>query len=114
MGTRRGGWLLVWRRRVLLGSWSGSGLLLQLLSLLLLFLLRHVMPDHASRGGADHAVMPGKMSCNTTDDGPFDTSFGVRSRRAGQERYSEQWCGGSGVQFHDIPPRQSLDLLALL
>jgi hypothetical protein len=50
-----------------------------LLELLLLLLLRQVVSDDATGRGAHNAVMPGQVSCNTSDYGSFDTAFRLRS-----------------------------------
>ncbi len=92
--------MLLWGRR-------RTGLLLQLLSFLLLFFLRQVVPDHTTGRGTDHAVMPGKMSCNTADDGSLDTTLRVDSRRSDQEHHTNQWRGND-VQFHSNSPLREL------
>jgi hypothetical protein len=81
--SRRGGWR--WLCGFLLG--------LLLLALLLLFLLRQVMPDHAAGRSACDAMMARDVSCDTANDSTLDAAFCCRGFRADEERKAEQWYG---------------------
>jgi hypothetical protein len=73
-----------WRRGLWLWGHPRLLLLLLLLKLLLLF-LRHVMADGTSRRGAQHSMVTGDVSCNSTDDRTLDATFGSSNLPTGEE-----------------------------
>jgi len=68
-------------------------LLLLLLELLLLFLLRHVMTDHAAGRSAYDAMMARNVPGDATNDSTLDAALCRCGSRAGEERNAEQRYG---------------------
>ena len=64
-----------------------------LLALLLLFLLRQVVTDHAAGGSTRDGVMSGDVACHTANYGTLDATLRVRGLRANKQRDAEYRCG---------------------
>jgi hypothetical protein len=96
----RVGRLLRQRLLVLLRWRRCRRLLLQLLTLLLLFLLgRHVVSYNTTGGGAQYAMVAGDMAGYAAHDGSLDATLGSGGLRSDQERDTEH-SGGERLQLH--------------
>jgi hypothetical protein len=67
-----------------------------LVLLLLLFFLRHVMPDHTTGRGPGNRMVASDMTRDSTYDGAFDTTLREHRLRAHEECEAEQ---GRGEQW---------------
>jgi hypothetical protein len=82
-------------------------LLWPLLLLLLLFLFCEMVPDSATRRGANDAMMAGHVPRYTTDNGTLDAAFRLGTVRADQEHKTQQGCG-KHLHLHCPTPRHTI------